>query len=308
MTNPFNKEHTNKEFINKEFTEYNNKEYNDKEYNDINTVNCKKSFKFLNIESLNVKYLNIEFMNTDSLNLGVGSLDIKSLIIEIIRNVFLLFVGYEYSPLFRKYYFMWNAFWWIIGILFYESFNKSKNIDIYKTINVIINTLIITLLPIFSIGYFINTNNYCKHRSYYYNIYNYHYGNSDVCIDLWLIIKIVLFFICQDLLFYFIHRILHTPFFYKFHKIHHQIRIVSPFYSQYSSFIETIFNSFTIIIPAILFNINLDVMMILAPLIIISNISSHSYPSKHHGIHHQLLTVNYAEIFIYDWIFGTLKY
>ena len=56
-----------------------------------------------------------------------------------------------------------------------------------------------------------------------------------------IISDIVIWLIINDVLSYHIHKLLHTKYFYKFHKIHHEYYEPNIFCTEYTHFIEQIF-------------------------------------------------------------------
>lgn len=116
--------------------------------------------------------------------------------------------------------------------------------------------------------------------------------------------------IVMDGWFYFAHRLLHTPKFYKWHKQHHQYNIPHPLMAVYCSPFEALLCDTTSMgLPPMLLRmtgLELQVWMIWAALhtLLIHSSLSHG---KEHNIHHGKNNGNYGLLSLFDRIFGTHK-
>ncbi len=116
--------------------------------------------------------------------------------------------------------------------------------------------------------------------------------------------------LCEDILFYTIHRLLHTRYLYRFHRKHHEF--IRPFAltAIYSSPVEHVFsNLLPIFCSSLIMSLNwwhLQIFMIIAT---INTLFAHSgYKiSQFHYKHHIYFSFNYGVLGMMDKIFGTYK-
>ncbi|KAK8488810.1 hypothetical protein V6N11_025324 [Hibiscus sabdariffa] len=139
--------------------------------------------------------------------------------------------------------------------------------------------------------------------------------------------QIIFYFILEDFVFYWGHRILHTKWLYKHvHSVHHEYATPFGLTSEYAHPAEILFLGFaTIIGPAITgpHLITLWLWMVLRVLETVEAHCGYHFPwslsnflpvyggADFHDYHHRLLYTksgNYSSTFVYmDWIFGTDK-
>ena len=124
------------------------------------------------------------------------------------------------------------------------------------------------------------------------------------------ILRFLLCVIIADGWFYMMHRLLHTPSFYKWHKQHHQFYIPYPLVALYASPVEAIFCDFMSVGlgPALLkMNaIEMQVWMISMALHSLLIHSTCSYGSDHVE-HHGKVSYNFGLFPFFDWLLGTYK-
>jgi sterol desaturase/sphingolipid hydroxylase (fatty acid hydroxylase superfamily) len=126
-------------------------------------------------------------------------------------------------------------------------------------------------------------------------------------------INILVSIIGYDSWFYISHLILHTQYFYFYHKEHHRNIINLTFLDTYTGHIlEGPFQGIGIFLPY-LFNLSMTVSEIIIVLLIVNirGMMRHDYRciwliGDHHLLHHQYYNCNYGEYWI-DYIFNTLK-
>ena len=227
-------------------------------------------------------------------------------VIEMARNFFIFGLSYGISKQIPKSWsinsklsilFVWNLSWWIgaIPIYYYMQNNnksikyinedKSKNIGkISDMINIGLNILIITLLPLLTV-----MNGITKTSSFLMGT-----GYA------------MAFIFLEDVFFYIAHIMLHNRYLYKhIHYVHHQCKIVHPLYAQYAHPIEGIINGSTLLMTNLILNLPFSIYFAMSPLLIVSNVSGHAFPTGRHGIHHLLYNYNYGALEIMDNIFST---
>jgi len=134
--------------------------------------------------------------------------------------------------------------------------------------------------------------------------------------------KIAVFFVIEDFYFYFIHRLLHVPWFYKnVHKIHHEHAAPFGMVAEYAHPVETMFLGFgTMLGPLLLarHQMTLWVWLIVRVFQTVECHSGYNFPwslnrwvplwggAEFHEHHHRTFLGNYASTFVYmDHLFGT---
>ncbi|CAD5319842.1 unnamed protein product [Arabidopsis thaliana] len=139
--------------------------------------------------------------------------------------------------------------------------------------------------------------------------------------------QILFYFIIEDFVFYWGHRILHTKWLYKnVHSVHHEYATPFGLTSEYAHPAEILFLGFATIVGPALTGPHLITLWLWMMLRVIETVEAHCgyhFPwspsnflplyggADFHDYHHRLLYTksgNYSSTFVYmDWIFGTDK-
>lgn len=128
----------------------------------------------------------------------------------------------------------------------------------------------------------------CKYLEFNKPIKNYSYSE--------IIVTIIYCIVLTDIFFYFLHKLLHQRFFYKYiHNVHHEI--IDPYCVafQYCHSVETIFNEISISLPVILSFMPYDLIYIWFIIAHINTCLSHSgYIFSSHDYHHHYKICNFG--------------
>jgi lathosterol oxidase len=123
--------------------------------------------------------------------------------------------------------------------------------------------------------------------------------------------NILLSILSYDLWFYISHVLLHTPYLYKYHKLHHS-KTEPEFLDTYlgDSF-ESIFQGVGTFIPFIVYKYSIVDIIIILSFLNIRGMLRHDkrgmwIVGNHHLLHHKYPQYNYGEYWI-DYLCGTLK-
>jgi len=127
--------------------------------------------------------------------------------------------------------------------------------------------------------------------------------------------RVVLALVIGEAIFYTSHRLLHHPKLYHYHKMHHTFISPHPIAGLYASQLEYfVSNHLSMVIPLKMISCYNPYMLMLESAIIATNIAkSHSGQdsiytgSPIHQIHHNENVYNFGFLYIFDYIFGTLK-
>jgi lathosterol oxidase len=121
---------------------------------------------------------------------------------------------------------------------------------------------------------------------------------------------IIIYILHYDFFYYFMHRLLHTKYFYHIHKIHHLA--YKPKYTDFFtvSYLEHPLSSIGLYLALYLYGIYIYQLLATICLISIRGMMEHddrfsSIVGNHHLQHHTYFYCNYGEYWI-DYIFGTV--
>lgn len=140
-----------------------------------------------------------------------------------------------------------------------------------------------------------------------------------------ILFQIIVYFILEDFVFYWGHRILHTKWLYKHvHSVHHEYATPFGLASEYAHPAEILFLGFATVIGPALTGPHLFTMWLWVILRVLETVEAHNgyhFPwslsnflplyggAEYHDYHHRLLYTksgNYSSTFVYmDWLFGT---
>lgn len=124
--------------------------------------------------------------------------------------------------------------------------------------------------------------------------------------------QIPVFYFILSTIFYYVHRILHLPYFYKrIHKIHHSWQTPIGCAAIYAHPIEHLFNNILpVFIPTLIMRIHPMYFNVIVFITTMNSVNVHSgynfVNAQEHDDHHKHFLCNYgAGIDIFDWLHGT---
>lgn len=142
------------------------------------------------------------------------------------------------------------------------------------------------------------------------------------------IVKYLLAIFLADVWFYHVHRLLHHPYFYKWHVDHHAFIQPYALAALYCSVIEMmLLNQLSVAVPMRLLDFTTNELIVSNILLAINSLKGHSglqlykdyderyrwlvdwgIDSEMHDAHHKRMTCNYGATYLLDWAYGTLVY
>lgn len=150
--------------------------------------------------------------------------------------------------------------------------------------------------------------------SVFYNLYisqsltSLEYLLSEPNYDISEFLTIIYVIFLSDSIFYNIHRLLHTRYFYRFHLLHHTINDPSPWVALYSSVFENVFlNIFPVLISPYILKMKLYYYYFWISLATLQSTYSHTKDSRHHYLHHKYKNCNYGIIPLSDILGNTFR-
>lgn len=112
-------------------------------------------------------------------------------------------------------------------------------------------------------------------------------------------------FIWEDVSFWCIHKTLHTPILYRWHKLHHKLTNPVPWGSIYATYTENaLLNFLPVMVAPLLVKLKLFYIPIWIIIATISSLVSHSGVTEH-DVHHKRFLYNYGPLGVVDRIMGT---
>lgn len=181
----------------------------------------------------------------------------------------------------------WTIYWIFGGILFLK--NKPLHNQIFNVIKILLINMTISIC----VGYIVDNIKHLLKDRIVLNIYG----------------QILVLILSAELWFDLSHRLLHTRWFYRFHKLHHQFKYPYGLTGLYAHPVEFIFcNLASTIWTLYWIEYSPIVIYIWNAYLAINTINSHhKYFEGPHLIHHRKLNVNFGSIGILDVLLGTYE-
>ena len=148
--------------------------------------------------------------------------------------------------------------------------------------------------------YLLDTNSFISFQENHVHLYVFYY----------LPIRLLMYLLWTECVFYGIHRLLHQPPFYNWiHKKHHENYYVSPMDAFHLSFIESGLIVLNQNLPFFFISFTFHEYLFLLYVYVMMEYLSHTNAFfDHHFIHHKYYKYNYCIVFpFFDWMFGTYK-
>jgi sterol desaturase/sphingolipid hydroxylase (fatty acid hydroxylase superfamily) len=196
--------------------------------------------------------------------------------------------------LFSTYISHLSLFWYYSTMWYFLS---KKIYDIDRSIDVAKYTLYIqtTILPYMSYIFYIFYRKYDIMNYPEYTLYE--------------LYQWCFMFFWTDFMTYHIHILLHHPYCYKIHKLHHSWKYPVPWGSLYSSYTENIIlNFFPVFTAPLIIELNIYYVYIWFMLATFTALYSHSFDSSSdHLIHHKYGRYNYGITTFFDRLYNTYR-
>lgn len=127
------------------------------------------------------------------------------------------------------------------------------------------------------------------------------------------ILNVIICCVCQEVLYYYVHRILHHRYFYKYHKRHHEFKTPICIVSMYASCVEYVAaDLFPVAAGIFLMKCHMSAVLLYITLMTITTLNDHSgyhlpflHSNELHDYHHLKFNLNYSVYGFLDYIHGT---
>jgi len=127
-----------------------------------------------------------------------------------------------------------------------------------------------------------------------------------------LLYRILISLLLVEIVFFYSHKILHHPYFYKYHRIHHEFIQPCSSSAMYCHPIEAVFcNQLSVTLGPAITGMSTESLLLWTIFCAINTIKAHSgmsfsyFNSKYHDIHHKKRNVNFGFLFLCDIFHGT---
>lgn len=118
---------------------------------------------------------------------------------------------------------------------------------------------------------------------------------------------------CQEVFYYYVHRILHHKYFYKYHKRHHEFKTPICIVSMYASAVEYVTaDLFPVAAGVFLMKCHMSAVLLYITLMTITTLNDHSgyhlpflHSNELHDYHHLKFNLNYSVYGFLDYLHGT---
>jgi len=185
--------------------------------------------------------------------------------------------------------------YWYYSLIWFIKFGKNDLLYQYKKVAIHSLKVQASVLPV--LGFLFSR--------LYPSIVNIEYALSGPEFNLHELNQLFLMLIWEDVSFWCIHKILHLPKFYRWHKLHHKLIHPVPWGAIYATYTENIMlNFFPVFVAPLLVKLKLCYIPVWIIISVISSLVSHSGITEH-DVHHKTFVYNYGPIGVIDRIVGT---
>lgn len=144
----------------------------------------------------------------------------------------------------------------------------------------------------------------------YYSSLLYSFGSEETIFDY--IFKLSTAILCEEFMFYYSHRLLHTRLFWRFHSLHHQLITSVSVGTMHSSIVENILCNFIpVAVSTYITNMSLELTLCWICMTTSSAVLSHcgftflKVLTEFHSTHHLNKSFNFGVLGLFDYLHGT---